>query len=192
MFIDYLTLMLINLAAGLFIMAVFVVWFLNGDRKKVVPGLLVTGFVSFVTGLHETLTWPIIGSYNIPFGEMSVFFGVLFFAVGIAILKDWDFLSLGIYAVFAGAASIVLGIRIFALKMTTEPLLSMAGFVLTGLLGVLALPAYVLRKSVVVRILAALGLVGASAIWAILGYLAYWAHLANFSKWVPTLFQAPK
>jgi len=192
MFIDYLTLMLINLAAGLFTMAVFVVWFLNGDRKKVVPGLLVTGFVSFVTGLHEIFTWPIIGSYNIPFGEMAVFFGVLFFAVGIAILKDWDFLSLGIYAVFAGAASIVLGIRIYSLKMTSEPLLAMAGFVLTGLLGVLALPAYVLRKSVVVRILAALGLVGASDIWAILGYLAYWAHLANFSKWVPTLFQAPK
>jgi putative membrane protein len=85
-----------------------------------------------------------------------------------------------------------LGIRIYSLKMTSEPLVSMAGFVLTGLLGVLALPAYVLRKSVIVRILAALGLVGASAIWAMLGYLAYWAHLANFSKWVPTLFQAPK
>lgn len=192
MFIDYLTLMLINLAAGLFIMAVFVIWFLNGDRKKVVPGFLVTGFVAFVTGLHEIFTWPIISSYNIPFGEMSVFFGALFFTIGIAILKDWDLLTLGIYAVFAGAASIVLGIRIYSLKMTSAPLVSLAGFVLTGLLGVLALPAYVLRKSVVVRVLAALGLVGASAIWAILGYLAYWAHLANFSKWVPTLFQAPK
>jgi len=192
MFIDYLTLMLINLAAGLFIMAVFVVWFLNGDRRKVVPGLLVTGFVALVTGLHEIFTWPIVSSYNIPFGEMSVFFGVLFLATGIAILREWDFLTLGIYAVFAGAASIVLGIRIYSLKMTSEPLVAMAGFVLTGLLAVLALPAYLLRKSVVVRILAALGLTGASAIWAVLGYLAYWAHLANFSKWVPTLFEAPK
>ena len=192
MFIDYLTLMLINLAAGLFIMAVFVVWFLNGDRRKVVPGLLVTGFVALVTGLHEIFTWPIVSSYNIPFGEMSVFFGVLFLATGIAILREWDFLTLGIYAVFAGAASIVLGIRIYWLKMTSEPLVAMAGFVLTGLLAVLALPAYLLRKSVVVRILAALGLTGASAIWAVLGYLAYWAHLANFSKWVPTLFEAPK
>jgi uncharacterized membrane protein len=42
----------------------------------------------------------------------------------------------------------------------------------------------------VVRILASLGLVGASAIWAFLGYLAYWAHLANFAKWVPTVMQA--
>jgi putative membrane protein len=190
MFIDYLTLMLINLAAGLFIMAVFVFWFLNGDRKKVAPGLLVSGFVALVTGLHEIFTWPIVSSYNIPFGEMSVFFGVLFFATGIAILRDWDLLSLGVYAVFAGAASIVLGIRIYVLKMTSEPLVAMAGFVLTGLLAVLALPAYVLRKSLVVRILAALGLVGASAIWAFLGYLAYWAHLANFAKWVPAFMQA--
>jgi putative membrane protein len=97
-----------------------------------------------------------------------------------------------VYAVFAGAASVVLGIRIYSLKITSEPLVAMADFVLTGLLAMVALPAYVLRKSLVVRILAALGLVGASAIWAFLGYLAYWAHLANFSKWVPTLFQAPK
>jgi putative membrane protein len=192
MFIDYLTLMLINLAAGLFIMAVFVFWFLNGDRKKVVPGLLVTGFVALVTGLYEIFTWPIVSSYNIPFGEMSVFFGVLFLATGIAILRDWDFLTLGIYAVFAGAASVVLGIRIYVLKMTSEPLVSMGGFVLTGLLAMVALPAYLLRKSVVVRVVGALGLVGASAIWAFLGYLAYWAHLANFSKWVPTVMQAPK
>jgi putative membrane protein len=192
MFIDYLTLMLINLSAGLLILALFVFRYMEKDRKKVVPGLLVTGFVSLVTGLHEIFTWPIPGSYNIPFGEMSVFFGVLFLATGIALLKDWDLLTLGIYAVFAGAASIVLGVRLYSLKMTSEPLVSMAGFVLTGLLAVLALPAYVLRKSAVVRILAALGLVGASAIWAVLGYLAYWAHLANFSKWVPTLFQAPK
>ena len=185
MFIDYLTIMLVNLAAGLAIMALFVVKYINGDRKKVAPGLLVSGFLALVTGLHEIFTWPIIGSYNIPFGEMSVLFGVLFLAAAIAILKEWDLLSLGVYAVFAGAASILLGIRLYSLKMTNEPLVAAGGFILTGLMAVLSLPAYYLRKSLVVRILAALGLLGAAAIWAAFAGLGYWAHLQNFSKWLP-------
>ena len=121
MFIDYLTIMLVNLAAGLTIMALFVLKYINGDRKKVAPGFLVSGFLALVTGFHVIFTWPIMGSYNIPFGEMSVLFGLLFFAAGIAVLRDWDLLSLGVYGIFAGAASIVLGIRLFDLKMTNEP-----------------------------------------------------------------------
>lgn len=185
MFIDYLTLMLVNMAAGLTLMAVFALKFLNGDRKKVAPGFLLTGFIAFVTGLHVIFTWPIIGSYNIPFGEMSVLFGALFFMGGIAILKDWDLLSLGIYAIFAGAASILLGIRIYDLKMTSEPLVAAGGFILTGFLAVVSLPAYFLRKSPVVRILAVIALLGAAAIWAVFAGLGYWAHLVNFAKWVP-------
>jgi len=185
MFIDYLTVMLVNLAAGLAIMALFVLKYINGDRKKLAPGLLVSGFLALVTGLHEIFTWPIIGSYNIPFGEMSVLFGVLFLAAGIAVLKEWDLLSLGVYAVFAGAAAILLGIRIYSLKMTSEPLVAAAGFILTGLMAVLSLPAYYLRKSLVVRVLAALALFGAAAIWASFAGLGYWAHLQNFSKWLP-------
>jgi len=192
MFIDYLTLMLVNMAAGLTIMAVFAMKFINGDRKKVAPGFLVTGFVALVTGLHEIFTWPIVGSYNIPFGEMSVLFGVLFFVGGIAILKDWDLFSLALYALFAGAASILLGIRLYDLKMTSEPLVAAGGFILTGLIAVVALPAYYLRKSLVVRILAVIALLGAAAIWATFAGLGYWAHLVNFAKWVPATMPPAK
>jgi putative membrane protein len=192
MFVDYLTLMLINLAAGLVITAIFVFFFLNGERKKAAPGFLVSGFIALVTGFHEIFTWPIPGSYNIPFGEGSVLFGILLFAAGIAVLKDWDLLTLGVYAVFAGVASIILGFRIYDLKMTNEPLVSAAGFILTGLIAVVSLPAYLLRKSLVVRILAAVALLGAAAIWAVFGYLGYWAHLSNFSKWLPPSMVPPK
>jgi len=77
MFVDYLTLMLVNMAAGLAVLALFVLKYIDGDRKKLAPGLLVSGFVALVTGLHMIFAWPIIGSYNIPFGEMSVLFGAL-------------------------------------------------------------------------------------------------------------------
>jgi putative membrane protein len=185
LFIDYLTIMLVNLAAGLSIMALFVLKYINGERKKVAPGLLVSGFLATVTGLHEIFTWPIVSSYNIPFGEMSVLFGVLFLAAGIALLRDWDLLSLGVYAIFAGAAAIVLGIRMYTLKMTNEPLVAAAGFILTGLMGILSLPAYYLRRFAVIRILAAIALFGGAAIWAAFAGLGYWAHLVSFSKWVP-------
>lgn len=186
MFIDYLTIMLVNMAAGLVILAIFVLKYLNGDRKKLAPGFLVSGFVATVTGLHEILTWPIVSSYNIPFGEMSVFYGVMMLAGGIALFRGWDLLSLGIYATFAGAASILLGIRLFSLNMTSEPLVAMGGFVLTGLMGVLSLPVYYLRQSKVVRILAMIALLGAAAIWAVTAALGYWAHLESFAKWAPS------
>jgi putative membrane protein len=116
---------------------------------------------------------------------MSVLFGVLMFFGAIALLRDWELLSLGIYATFAGAASILLGIRLYTLKMTSEPLVAAFGFSLTGLMGVLSLPVYYLRQHRIVRILAALALVGAAAVWTVFACLGYWAHLANFAKWVP-------
>jgi putative membrane protein len=186
MFIDYLTLMLINMAAGFAILALFVLKYLSGgDRKKLAPGLLASGSLALVTGLHESFTWPIVSSYNIPFGEMSVLFGLLLFFGALALLRDWELLSLGIYATFAGAAAIVLGIRLYNLGMTSEPLVACAGFVLSGLIGFLSLPLYFLRSHKVVRILGTIALAGAAAIWLVFAFLGYWAHLANFSKWLP-------
>jgi putative membrane protein len=191
-FIDYLTIMLVNLAAGLSLLALFILKYADGDRKKLAPGFLVSGLLALITGFHEIFTWPIVSSYNIPFGEMSVLFGFLFLAAGVAFLRGWDLLSLGVYAVFAGAASILLGIRMYGLKMTNEPLVAAAGFILTGLMGVLSLPAWYLRKFPVIRVLAAIALFGSAAIWAAFAGLGYWAHLANFAKWLPPTIPAAK
>ena len=192
MFVDYLTLMLVNMAAGLAVLALFVLKYIDGDRKKLAPGLLVSGFVALVTGLHMIFAWPIIGSYNIPFGEMSVLFGVLLLGGAIAMLAGWDLLSLGIYATFAGASAIFLGIRMLSLGMTNEPLVSSGGFALTGLVGLLSLPIYYLRKRRVVRILGAIALFGAAAIWITFAFLGYWAHLEVFAKWAPATMPPAK
>ena len=76
--------------------------------------------------------------------------------------------------------------------MTLTPLVASAGFVLTGLMAVLTLPVYYLRKYAVVRGIAAIGLLGSAAIWVSFGFLAYWQHLEAFSKWVPALMAPVK
>ncbi|MDA8427039.1 MAG: DUF981 domain-containing protein [Treponema sp.] len=189
MFIDHLTIMLVNLAAGLTLMGVFVLKFMDKDRKRTAPGFLLSGFVSLVTGLHIVFTWPLPGSYNIAFGEMAALFGVLFFVAGLAFLFDWDLLTLGIYAAFVGVGSIVIGARILSLGMTSEPLMAGGGFILTGLMAVLTLPVFYLRRFLLVRALAAIGLFGSAAIWALTGFMAYWSHLEGFAKWAPAVMR---
>jgi putative membrane protein len=185
MFIDYLTVMILNLVAGLVILAWFVFRYLDKDQIKVAPGLLVTGFISTVTGLHMIFTWPLPGSNNIPMGEMSLLFGVLLFAAGIAVIKNWDLLTLTIYAVFAGFAAIVIGLRYINLGMSKSPLMSGMGFILAGAGAMLTFPVYLLRRNKGVRIIVALVLLVAAAIWALTAYGAYWGHLESFSKWSP-------
>lgn len=185
---DYLTLMLVNMSAGLFLLACFVYRGLDSpEPTRWVPGFLVAGFVATVTGLHMSLTWPLpetvgqmtIGMFNSAFGEMSVLLGVLFLGAAVALWKGWDLLTLGVYAFFAGLAAVILGLRIIEQALTMKPVLSGLGFILSGLGGVLALPAMWLRRVEAVRVVGAIVLVVASAIWALTGYVAYWHHIAK-------------
>lgn len=83
MFIDYITLMLINLVAGLVLLAAYVYFGLDEpNQKRWIPGFGVVGAIALVTGLHMTFTWPVIGSFNIAFGETTVLFGILFVGTG--------------------------------------------------------------------------------------------------------------
>ncbi|TVQ09743.1 MAG: DUF981 domain-containing protein [Leptolyngbya sp. DLM2.Bin27] len=187
MFINYITLMLINLAAGLVLLADFVYRGLDGGNlKRWVPGFGLVGAIALVTGLHMTLTWPVPGSFNISFGETTVLFGALYVATAIAMAQGWDLLSLAIYACFAGLTSVLIGLRIISLGQTQQPLVAGLGFILTGLGGVFAAPtlAY-LRGSRGWRTLGALVLLLAALVWAIIGYRAFWGHLDGFSDWQP-------
>ena len=186
MFIDYLTLMLVNMAAGLVILADFVFRGLHtDDQKRWVPGFAAAGLVGLATGLHMIWTWPLPGPYNSAFGEMTVLLSVLFLGAALAIAKGWGFDALAIYAFFAGAAAIVLGARIIDLKMTQKPLLTGIGFILTGAAGVCVCPALRLRKCPVFRSVAALVLVAAGGIWAWTAGHGLWGHMAGFAKWLP-------
>jgi putative membrane protein len=135
--------------------------------------------------------WPLPGSYNIPFGELSVLFGALFLGAGLALLKEWSLVALGVYAVLAGLAAIVVGVRFIDLKMSQAPLISGIGFILSGLSGLMTLPVYVYKKGKALRIIAIVVLLAAAAIWAFTGYGSYWSHLEGFSKWAP-MPAAPK
>jgi len=185
MFVDYLTLLMINLVAGLFLLAVHFVFFAENESRKLAPGFLATGFISTVAGLHLTLTWQLPGANNIPIGEMSVFFGVLFLVAGLSMVFDWDLLGVTIVAGFAGLAAVVLGLRYLSLGMSQHPVLSGLGYIIAGAGAILTIPGYFFRSSRIVRYVAAGVLAVAAAIWAVTGYGAYWSHLESFATYSP-------
>ncbi len=190
MFIDYVALMLVNLVAGFLLLALHFLKYQGSNPKALAPGFLAVGFIAAITGLAMIFTWPLPGSYNIPFGELSVLFGTLFFAGGLALIREWNLAGLGIYAVLAGVAALIVGVRLVALKMTNEPLLSGLGYILSGLGGILTLPASAFKKSRTLLIITAIVLLAAAAVWAFTGYFSYWGHLQSFGKWVPPVMKA--
>jgi putative membrane protein len=183
MFIDYVTLMLINMVAGLVTLA----WFLWTDLDKPnngrwAPAFGIPGVVAVVCGFTMSFTWPLPKPYNVAFGEPSVLLGVLFLAAAWCLAKEWDLLPLGIYAFFAGWVGVLIGIRIIDLGLTQKPGLSGAGFILTGLGGVLAGLILTRRSNVLLRRIGSIVLTLAAAIWAMTGYMAYWFHLVPPAK----------
>ena len=191
MFIDYLSLLLVNMVVGYFLLAAFVYLGLDDpDRRRWAPGFLMVGLVATLFGALITLTWPLPGPYNAAFGEMSVLFGVVFLGAGLAMAIGWSLATVAGYAFFAGAAAIVIGARIISLELTAAPNLSGTGFILSGFAGVMAAPALALVKnSRPFRAIACLILVVAGLIWAVTVYPAYWTHLQAFGKWMPPLMR---
>jgi putative membrane protein len=84
MFIDYVTLMLANMAAGLLVLAVFLWRDISAatpdSGRRWAPAMAVPGLIATITGFAMTFTWPLPSPYNIAFGETSVMLGVLFLA----------------------------------------------------------------------------------------------------------------
>lgn len=191
MFIDYITLMLINMVAGLVLLADFVYRGLDGaNMKRWIPGFGLVGGIALATGLHMMWTWPVPGSFNISFGETTVLFGGLFLMAAIAIAQGWDLFTLTVYAFFAGLTAMVVGARIIDLEQTRRPLVAGLGFILTGLGGVLSAPTLVyFRDNKTWRTAGAVVLLLAALIWAFIGYLAYWGHLETFSEWQPPVMR---
>ncbi|HKI97576.1 MAG TPA: DUF981 domain-containing protein [bacterium] len=190
MFIDYLTLMLINMVAGLVLLAAWI--FLDvgtpGERRWV-PGMLMAGFLALATGLHMIFTWPLVGSYNILYGEMSVFYGILLVGVGFTVMMGLDLLPVAIYAEFVGLAAVLIGIQVLKLDLTQHPTISGVGFIWMGLVGLGAVPMLRMRSVPAFRIFGAAGLLIAAVIWGVTGYMAYWGHVKPFAKWKPVHMQ---
>lgn len=185
-FIDFLTLMLISMAAGLVVLAWYLMKGLDDvDQARWAPAFAVPGFIALVNGLRISWLWPLPGSYNVAFGDTSVLFGILLLGAAWSLAAKRDLMPHAVYAFFAGLASVLVGVRIIVLQMTAMPVLSALGFLLTGAAGVFAGVAIHYRSSRLVRAVGALTLLGAAGIWALTGYMGYWAHLESFAKWTP-------
>jgi putative membrane protein len=184
--IDFLTLLLVNMVAGLVLLAFYLYkGIVESNQKKWIPGFLITGFIALINGLWIIWHWPLPGSFNIAYGEMSVLFGTLFLGFAISIMKEWEIFSVTIYAIFAGLASITIGFRIINLHMTNEPMLAGIGFILSGLVAVLSYPTVIFKNIKALRLIVMVIILITAGIWAMTAYPAYWKHLADFSKWVP-------
>jgi len=193
MFIDFLTLVMINLVAGTVLLAYYL-WkgIDEKDQRPYAAAFFMTGLVSLVTGLQLSFTWPLPGSFNVGYGDATTLFGVVFVATGIALSQGWNLVPVTIYAFFAGVDAIIVGLRILSLGLGQEPLIAAAGFVLAGLGGVGAFPFFQwFRDNKVVRWLAILMLLATAAIWAVTFYSSLWAHMASFAKWVPATMATP-
>jgi putative membrane protein len=185
MFIDFLTLMLINMTVALILFALYMAFFIEKDAKKMVPGFLVVGAIALVTGFRMIFTWPLPGSFNIAYGDPTVLLGAFFFMAGLAIAFGWDLLTIGIYSAVSGAAVILLAVRIYGLKMGSNPLEAALAFIGTGATAILALPAIALPKMKWIRWLTALASIVTAAGWVYVTFSAYWGHLESFAKWAP-------
>lgn len=187
MFIDYLTLIMINLVAGTALLAYYIYAGMDAkDQRPYAAGFGIVGLLGVILGLTLTFTWPLPGSYNIGYGEATTLFGAVFLGAAIALSQGWDLMPVAIYGFFAGVDAVIVGTRIISLDLTKEPILSGIGFIMAGLGGVLAAPLLgLLKKSKTFRIIAALVVLVTALLWAVTFSTSLWGHLASFAKWVP-------
>ena len=187
MFIDFLTLVMINLVAGTVLLAYYLWKGLDvEDQKPYAAAFGLTGLLSLILGLQLSFNWPLPGSYNVGYGDATTLFGVVFLATAISLAKGWDLKPVALYSFFAGIDAVIVGIRIWSLQLGKEPLIAAVGFILAGLGGVFAFPFFQwFRDNKIFRWIAILILLVTAAIWAVTFYGALWDHMANFAKWVP-------
>ena len=187
MFIDFLTLVMVNLVAGTVLLAYYL-WrgIDEADQRPYAAAFFGVGLISLVTGLQISFTWPLPGSYNVGYGDATTLFGVVFLATSIALFFGSSLIPVSIYAFFAAIDALIVGIRIYSLQLTKEPLISAVGFILAGLSGLGVFPFLMwFRENRLVRWIGILLLLGSALLWAITFYGSLWAHLASFAKWVP-------
>lgn len=186
MFIDYLGVMLVNLGAGLALLAHYIyVKPPKETRRSWAAGFFAVGLLGIMTSLPMIIMWPLPGGFNVAYGEPGLFFSVLFIAAGLTLTFEWEPLIPAIYGFFGAIYAIVIGIRIQDLKLGSQPTAALLGFVLTGLGGMLVLPTMRWRNNRTLALVTSVLLGLAAIIWLYTGYDSGWAHILDFAKWLP-------
>ena len=187
MFIDFLTLVMINLVAGTVVLAYYL-WrgIDEKDQRGYAAVFFGIGLVGLLTGLQISFSWPLPGAYNVGYGDATTLFGVVFLTTSIALYFGSSLIPVSIYAFFAAIDALIVGARIWSLQITQEPLVSAVGFILAGLAGLGVFPFLMwFRENRMVRMIGVLLLLGTALVWGITFYGSLWAHMASFAKWVP-------
>ena len=187
MFIDFLTLVMINLVAGTVLLAYYL-WrgIDEADQKGYAAAFFGVGLVSLVTGLQISFTWPLPGSYNVGYGDATTLFGVVFLATSFALYFGSSLLPVSIYSFFAALHAIIVGARIYTLQLTKEPVVSAIGFILAGLSGLGVFPFLMwFRENKMVRYVGVALLLATALVWGVTLYGSIWGHMESFAKWVP-------
>lgn len=189
MYINFVSLLLLNMVAGLLSLAGWVYFdsHREAEGQKWSPPLAIAGFLALVFGMRMVFTWPLPGSFNILFGESSVFFGALLLGLACCLWYRLSPIALSVYGVIVGLISILLGFEVIDLGLTQHPGLAGFGFIWQGALVVLVFPALLgkLFNAPGIRNLFALGLLIAALVWAIIGFPAYWGHIERYEGWTP-------
>ena len=187
MFIDYLTLMLVNMSAALALLGFFLLLGVQGaDARAWSAPFLITGLIAFVTGLHMILTWPLPGPYNTLFGETTVLLGAILLGIALSVGMGRSLPPLAVFIVVASLVAILLGCRIINLSLTASPAMSGLGFILAGIGGLLTAGAFLCASSRSLKIVGASVLFVTAALWLFVGLSAYWAHAKSLGNWQPT------
>ena len=190
MFIDFLPLMLINMSAGLILLACYGFSdFGRSDRPYWAPAFAITGLIATICGFFLIFKFPLPGPYNIAFGETSIFLGMLFLGGAWTVSRGWSLTPLAIYSIFAGTIAILMGIAFIYMGLSKSPLLTGAGFILTGAAGVFWGPLLWIPALRPFRWLVGTAIIIAAAIWALIACLAYWDHLMRFKGWLPLIMK---
>lgn len=186
MFIDYLAVMLVNMGAGLALLAHYLyVRPTKETRKSWAAGFFAVGLLGLLTSVPMVLTWPLPGGFNVAYGEPALYLSVLFLAGAVTLTFEWEPLIPAIFGFFGAIYSIVLGIRIDQLHLGSAPLAALVGFVLTGVGGMLVLPTIQWRDNRTLTIVTSVILGLAALVWLYTGYVAGWQHVLDFAKYVP-------
>jgi putative membrane protein len=194
MFIDYVTLMLVNMSGGFILLGAFLLNGMpEGDARKWVAAFAVAGLIAFVTGLRMTFTWPLPGPYNMLFGESSVLLGAIFLGIALALGMNSALSPLAALIAVASLTAVLLGCRVMNLGLTARPAATAIGFILSGIAGLLTASAFLWSAARTPRTLGAVALFIAAALWLFVGYSGYWAHAKLQSAWEPpTMHQPPQ
>ena len=129
-----------------------------------------------------TFTWPLPGSFNVAYGELSILFGGLLAALAWHLARGWELRPLSFYAFFAGVVALIVGTQFLRLGISQTPGLAGTGFLLAGLGGLGAYPVLRWNTQRFLRYAGAAVLVFSAVIWGWLASSAYWIHIASFMK----------